>query len=745
MRSGPATATRRPALRSGAAPNRSHVPRNRRPAALPARLFAGAALASCLAPALPAHAQDDAPDAEGAMQGDDAVNLDAIRVAGLRPALSSFPGAVTVLDAAELQDGQRQASLAEPLQRVPGVLALERWNLAQDVQVQSRGFGARSTFGIRGLQLVVDGVPATALDGQGQAASFALGALDRVEVVRGPLALQYGNAPGGAIVGATAPGTTPDWRAQAWAGSNDTTRLALRGDGGTDDDTFAWRAHGAWLRTDGPREHSAADRRQAGLAARWRPAGGHEVRLVADVLAQPDTQDPLGLTRAQWETEPHGTDPAAIAFDTRKRIDNRQGGLHWRTAHARGHESWVAPYVVSREIVQFLSIPPGAQAAPTSSGGVIDLAREETGVSIGHRRRFGDGAFAFGIDAGRLGERRRGFENFRGDTLGVRGALRRDEDNTVRSRAAWASAEWRFAPAWTALGAARATRLDFVSEDAYVAPGNGDDSGRRTFDGQAVSLGFARRLSWGEAFASAGRGFEAPTVVELAYRPDGGTGFNTALREATFDTAEVGLRWRGDAWRGSVTAWRVDGEDDIVPATSSGGRTSFANAGGTRRQGVEASLEAALGADWRLSLVGNWTDATFEDGYSVRVVRGGVADTRVVDAGARVPGIPRVHGFAELAWRARADLELALEAAGNAAIPVDDANTDAAPGHVRLALALRWRSQRMPGWHAFARIDNLADRVAVGSVIVNEANGRAFEPLPGRQFTVGLGWTAARR
>lgn len=702
------------------------------------------ALAAWLA--APVQAQQQAPPGGSApadAQRRDATELDAIRVTGLRQLLARFPGAATVLDAGDLQDGQRQASLAESLQRAPGVLALERNNFAQDLQVQSRGFGARSTFGIRGIQLVVDGVPATALDGQGQASGFALGALDRIEVLRGPLALQYGNAAGGAILGHSELDGNPGWRAQGWAGSHATARLSLRADGVAGGRGLRWRGHGAWLRTDGHRPHSAAERTHAGAVAQWQPAPGHELRLVADVLEQPFVQDPLGLRREQWQDDPRGTDPAAIAFDTRKRVANRQAGARWTISHAGGHETWLAPHGVQRAIVQYLAIPPGAQAAPSSAGGVIELDRNSTGAAFGHRRALRDGAIAFGIDLGWLREARRGYENFDGTRVGVRGRLRRDEVNTVRSREGWIAGEWRPTPAWTVLGAVRHSWLDFASDDRYVAPGNGDDSGALAFAQDAASLGVARTLGHGELFAGLGRGFETPTVVELAYRPDGVAGFNRDLRPARFATAELGMRWRGDGWRGSVAAWWIDGRDEIVPALNAGGRTSFANASATRRHGIEASLDGRLGESWTYALVGNALRAEFEDGFAVEVVRGGRVETREVPAGNRVPGIPELHGFAEVAWHPREDFAVALEAAGNSAIPIDDANSDAAPGHVRLALALRWRSPRDPGWHAFARIDNLADRDAVGSVIVNEANGRAFEPLPGRGFTLGLGWTAA--
>lgn len=714
------------------------------PLPFPARRLLAVALAGWLA--APVQAQEQAPRGESApaeTPGREATELDAIQVTGLRQPLVRFPGAATLLDAGDLQDGQRQASLAESLQRAPGVLALERNNFAQDLQVQSRGFGARSTFGIRGIQLVVDGVPGTALDGQGQASSFALGALDRIEVLRGPLALQYGNAAGGAILGHSELDGSPGWRAQAWAGSDAATRLSLRVDGAASERGLRWRAHGAWLRTDGHRPHSAAERTHAGAVAQWLPAPGHELRVVADVLEQPFVQDPLGLRREQWRDDPHGTDPAAITFDTRKRVANRQAGARWTMTHAGGHETWLAPHGVQRGIVQFLAIPPGAQAPPSSAGGVIELDRSSAGIALGHRRTLRDGAIAFGVDAGRLREDRRGFENFDGARIGVRGRMRRDEVNTVRSREGWIAGEWQPMPEWTVLAAVRRSWLDFRSDDRYVAPGNGDDSGALGFAENAASLGVARTLGNGEMFAGLGRGFETPTVVELAYRPDGVAGFNRNLRPARFATAELGMRWRGDGWRGSVAAWWIGGRDEIVPALNSGGRTSFANASATRRHGIEASLDGRLGERWTYALVGNALRAEFEEGFSVRVARGGQAETREVPAGNRVPGIPELHGFAELAWHPRGRFAVALEAAGNSAIPIDDANSDAAPGHVRLALALRWRSPREPGWHAFARIDNLADRDAVGSVIVNEANGRAFEPLPARTLTFGLGWSAA--
>src|SRR5688572_26317691 len=374
-------------------------------------------------------------------RGADATTLDTVQVLGAPRALSDFPGAVSVIDGDTLRSGQRQVSLAETLVRVPGIGVLDRQNYAQDLQIQSRGFGARSTFGIRGIRLIVDGIPSSALDGQGQAANFPLGSLDRIEVLRGPLALQYGNAAGGAIVAETALDGPSGVSADAWVGSFDSHRAEI-GIEQAADAPWRWQALGSHFVTDGERPHSAAERAQLDAVAQWSPDADRRLRVVLGGLSQPDTDDPLGLTRAQWQREPHGTDPVALLFDTRKRIDNAQAGMRWDDAYAPERVYWLGGYGIDRDVVQFLAVPVVAQRAPSSAGGVIDLGRRSAGVEAGHRWEFARGALAAGVEAGRLKEDRRGYENFIDDglgnvQLGVRGRLRRDEGNRVDDREAF--------------------------------------------------------------------------------------------------------------------------------------------------------------------------------------------------------------------------------------------------------------------------------------------------------------------
>jgi iron complex outermembrane receptor protein len=709
-------------------------------ATAPWRLSGAAAVLVVLTPW--AHAQQ-APTSPRA------TTLDAVEVLGHRRPLGDFPGSVTILDGGVLRDGQRQVSLAESLARVPGITVLDRQNLAQDLQVQSRGFGARSTFGIRGIKLIVDGIPASAIDGQGQAASFALGALDRIEVLRGPLSLQYGNAAGGAIIGYSDLDPQPSAAIDAWWGSEGSHRMGVRADGASAQDALRWRLQGSHFRTDGGRPHSAAERAQLDAIAEWSPREGEHVRGVLNSLAQPDTQDPLGLTREAWSRDPHGTDAAASEFNTRKRIDNHQLGLRWQRDYAAGRSAWLGGHAIERDVVQFLALPVGAQAPPGSAGGVIDLGRRSAGVELGHRWSHSSGALAAGVELSRLDEARRGYENFAGGgtgtQLGVRGRLRRDERNRVDGREAYVVADHRLSPRWSVLGALRHARLHFESADRYVAAGNGDDSGVLDYGETSAALGIARAFAQGEVFASVGRGFETPTITELAYRADGGPGFNRALLPSHYLSAEIGARWRRAGGDASIAFYRIDGDDEIVPADSRGGRASFANAGRTRRDGVEFGANGDFAGQWAYRVAANWLRARFVESFVYRVSVGGQTSLRSVAAGNRVPGIPRADGFAELAWRDRRDrFTAAFEARVSDRIAVDDRNTDAAPGRALASVRVEWRAPVQTGWHGFVRVDNLFDHDHVGSVIVNEGNQRFFEPGAGRSVTVGIGWRATR-
>lgn len=702
-------------------------------------LAASCGLATAI-PASAASAADDTPDRQARL-------LDTVVVTATRSEHDPFEIPASV-DAVRVDDALRLgASPAELLGGIPGVVARDRHNYAQDTQISIRGFGARSTFGIRGVRLYTDGIPATQPDGQGQVSHFNLDSADRVEVLRGPFSALYGNASGGVIQLITADGTQPpEWRLGAVGGSDGGLRTGANFRGATDD--FDANIDYSFFRTDGYRPHSRAQRHSANAKIGLHLRNDGKLTLVANLLDQPFTQDPLGLTRDQFREDPHQTTPDATEFDTRKQVRQGLGGATLDLPVGARDTLRVMGYAGTRSITQFLSIPQAPQNAPTHSGGVVDLDTDFGGTDLRWARALDVGGrpleFSIGLSADTLDQHRRGYENFVGDAFGVAGRLRRDEAIRVDGLDQYAQLDWRVSERWSVLAGARHSRITMRVRDRYVVPSNGDDSGRVNYSETSPVAGLMFRA--GEAlhlYASYGRGFETPTISEVAYRADGGSGLALDLAPVISDNAEVGAKWRRGPLSAQLALFETRSDDELAVATSSGGRTSYRNVGSSRRRGGELALDWRLADDWRLT--GSWSliDARFTSDFLGCSARCSAPDTPIA-AGARIPGVPRRTASLGLRWAPERGWNAAVDASHSGQVVVNDFGSEQAPGYTLFGAEAGYRWQGARGaLRTFVRVDNLADRDYVGSVIVNDGNGRYYEPGPGRSWLLGLEWRPA--
>lgn len=656
----------------------------------------------------------------------------------------STPAAISVLDRDALRDEQPNVALSEKLALVPGVLARQRNNLAQDEQVSIRGFGARATFGIRGVRLFLDGVPATMPDGQGQLSHLNLGSLGRVEVLRGPFSALYGNAAGGVIQAFTANGRdSPGIGIDLRVADYDTQRAALSLGGG--DEHRDYRVDVSHLRTGGYREHSRAERDSLNGKLEFDLGDRRRLRVVFNGLSSPDTQDPLGLSAAQMADDPRQATPTAAIFNTRKSVQQRQIGALFETPTGADHFLRLMLYGGERRVSQFLAVPRAAQANPLSGGGVIGLHSPYRGMELRweHQSRVHDSPFdlVIGINLDRQDQQRRGYENFVGGQLGVRGRLRRDEDNRVSSRAHFAQLGWEPSRSWYVYGGVRRTWVRYRSNDQYVTADNPDDSGDIEFDASVLVFGANLKLRPGvHVYASVARGLETPTFDELAYRPDGSAGLNFELQPSRSHNHEIGVKF--DAASGAqaeVALFRADTRNELAVASNSGGRSTFHNVGHARRQGLELSANLPLSDRVQLQAAYTWLHAMYRDEFLTCAAGTCGVPTTLVPAGTPIPGLPRsalsvaARFGDQLGWYAR------VHGRAMSSVPVANAGGQRAAGFALFGASLGYafERQRFDG-RAFLSLENALDRQYSGSVIVNESNGRYFEPAAGRTWLAGL-------
>lgn len=674
---------------------------------------------------------------------------DPVVVTATRTATNPFdiPASVDVVDGDTLRTGQLQVNLSETLARIPGINVQNRSNYAQDLQISSRGYGARASFGVRGIKVLIDGIPASAPDGAGQVSSFALSSAERVEVLRGPFSALYGNASGGVIQLITeAPPKRINLSASGAIAPHDTMRIGARG-GIATGDAGGISIDASRFETDGFRPQSAARRDLFNAKGEWK-LGAHSFALLANSVSMPDAQDALGLTRTQLETNPDQTASVATQFNTRKTTRQSQLGGTWRWKASDTLDVSAMTYVGTRDVTQFQSIATAAQAAATHPGGVIDFARDFNGVDVRVSNAWpvanGTLKLTAGVSRDTQDEARKGFQNFAGSgatqVLGVVGALKRDEDNRLTSSDVFVQADWQSDFANAFFGARR-SQLKMRSTDRYIVSGNPDDSGSLSFSATTPVVGASFKLSpMVRAYASAGRGFETPTFNEAAYRTGGQTGLNFDLKSATSKNAEIGVKWRnGQGATATLAAFRSETDNEIAPLTNSGGRSVFRNVGRTLRDGVEATIATPINDRFDVYASANTINAKYRDAFLACGAPPCTSPNIAVSAGAKIPGVPKQQAFLELRARLLEGFNASIELQHQGSVYANDTNTESAKAATLINAMLVFR-KTFGGidWTSSLRVENVSNKRDASTVIVNEANGRFFEPRPPRSWLLSI-------
>ena len=641
-----------------------------------------------------------------------------VQVLGTPGPVLRAPFPVSVVQQAEIRQARPGLALSDALAGVPGVQVDNRFNYALGERISMRGLGARAQFGVRGVRVLVDGIPATLPDGQTTLNHVDPAALGRAEVIRGPASALYGNASGGVIRLSTAPPPPAPLASEhrVLAGSHGLLRMETTAGGRSG--AAAYRAYVSRLSYDGFREHASADNLNAGGMLHLAP-GGDEVRLTFTAVRY-DALNPGSLSDSLLRVD-RG---AAFARNVQQRTgeEGRQGqaGVWWRHPTGAGALE-VAAYALARSI---------DNPIPTA---VIDLDRRVGGVRASWAVDAGPLRWLAGAEVEGQRDDRLNFAN----QAGERGARTLDQRERVTSASAFAQGTAAPLPRLEVLAALRYDRFRFSVRDRLVAPENPDDSGARTMARLSPALGVSFAAAPALAlYGNVATAFETPTTTELANHPTGEGGFNPELQPQRTVSVEVGAKARLGSWAWlEGAAYRARIEDALIPFEVAGapGRVFYRNAGRARHQGVEASAVLTPRPGWTARAAYTWTDARF----GRYVVNGEDRE------GNPIPGVaPHRLDLSLLAAPERGPFAgVDLRRVSSTPVADDDAEGRfRSPAHTLLDVRAGWEGARVAGvaLSTFAGVANLLDRTYNTSVTVNAFGRRYYEPGPGRTVYAGL-------
>jgi iron complex outermembrane recepter protein len=671
-----------------------------------------------------------------------AQTLDEVVISASRSEQRSFdaPAAVQGVARETIQAAGPQVNLSESLARVPGLTILDRQNYAQDLQVSIRGFGARSAFGIRGVRLLIDGIPATTPDGQGQGSSISLPSTDHIEVLRGPMALLYGNSSGGVIQAFTkAAPRQAEVDYQYYAGAYGLHRADYQF--GDTLGTVGVVADYSTFSIDGYRANSTSERKQFNSRISFDASEQLHMNVVFNQFDMPQAQDPLGLTRAQLLANPAQAGAGATKFAVRKGVLQNQLGSSATYTLDPDHSLSARAYYGTRDNLQYQAATPVSSANGLWTG--LNRAYYGLGLQYNARSVWGDTPleWAAGYEFDRSREYRQGGSTLAGQKVG---SATRSEDNQSDNSDLFVQGTALVSDAVSLTAGLRQSTVRFASEDYYLGDGN-NGSGNVAYQASSPVLGLTYHASDAlNLYANYGKGFETPTLAEMAYKFSPANAivgqFNTSLNASSSQHYELGAKWApGPDTRLDLALYQIDSVDEIVVARGAG-QTVYKNAPGTARTGWELSGSTRLTPHLALSASASMIDARYTQGFV-----SGSSGTTAVASGNKLPGIPQSALFCELAWTSEAvpakpsGLRLGVELVQAGRIYANDTNTESADGHsvLNLSASQRWNWAR-GSFTVYGRLNNLSDEKYVGSVIVNQSSSQFYEPGLPQNWTLGL-------
>lgn len=642
------------------------------------------------------------------------VSLDPIEVKATHSAISAekppFSLSLLSLSAEELTHSA-SVTLDEMISLMPGIWINNRENYALGERITVRGIGWRAQFGVRGIQVVLDGIPLTMADGQAVLNVVDPVFIHRVELIRGPSSMFWGNSSGGVLYLSTAPANpaSSSYQIRGTAGSyglkkGDIQFSQLVGD-------HKVNGYLSYLEETGYRDHSEVRLARAGVTGSIGLNSNSRIEYFGAYASMPEAEHPSSLTRQQMLENPAQANSSFESLDAGKHTAQGQLGASFTHNNALG-------FLTATLYGNFRQLDNPLPFA------IIDLERRAAGGRITLQNSFGPLGFNFGMESKIQRDLRKEFEN----EAGQRGAVSVDQLEKVYSNALFLTGTFTK----ESLQIMGSVRYDWIRFDADAT--DPSQSGRRDFQSVSPGLGITYSLNDVDFFGNVSTAFEVPTTTELVNRPGGGNGFNPDIGPERTLGVEIGSRGQlsSPTLHFDLALYQLWIQDLLLPyQLEANGATYFRNQGKTRHRGFEAAVQYDISSTIQTGLTYNLTGAGFIQAQTLDSVS--LKENRV-------PGIPE-HRFSGILHWKPGNWWITAEAQYVSGFPVDNLNSAKTDDYFVVNGRFSYAPIPLsPNVHLtpFLAVNNIFDTLYSGSVVVNAFGGRYYEPAAGANWKSGI-------
>ena len=645
-----------------------------------------------------------------------------------------LPLSIDAVTGSEIRDARTGANLSEIAPRIPGVVINYRSTAAQELAISTRGFGARSQFGVKGIRMYADGIPLNSADGQGQAGSINTDTLGQIEFLRGPFSALYGNSSGGVIQAFTRDGAKdPTLTVGASSGTWNTNKQSITAEGQAGPVNYILNTY--QYVSDGYRDFSQYRRDNFNGKISYQFSSDTKFTLVGNYMDQPYTNDPQALTPTQYQSDSRkaGTSTAnasASGLNTRLYRINSYGGIIIDHNLSEKDSIRLMAHNGSRSNLQYLT-----------TGAASEIIRDTEGFDFRWTRKDIVLSKPFTFTAGLAYD---SMEDIRSrysytapgvySPLGTALTNRREAQNAFNVDE-YLQASYEPTDRLLVIAGMRHSRVNIQNTDLFLND-NKDSSGQVSYTNTSPVAGVTLKVTPTlNVYANYGRGFETPTFSETTYsNANSGDGPNLSMSPSRTKNYEIGLKaFVTSNTRINLALFKIDARNEIVTVANKGSQNQYDSVAMTERRGIEFSLDSRLPYNFNFYQTYTYLDSEFKNSFATTV-------GTLVSAGNKLSGVYKNTAYTELSWKYPAlNFSSAIENIYYSDVHGYDSN-DAdkkAPAYtiVNLRASLK---QSYNNWNfsEFARADNVFDEKYVGNVRVN--NTATFEPGAPRNYTVGV-------